>query len=195
VDLKVDGVQKKEYVINRDRTELKPLSIFDFRCDRRYESIYDAPCCSDESRQTREQVIQKLRQGVYAGITEEEVLALGQKEAPPDNDGRAMQLQANGENLQKPKPENDILTSDWWGLFDLEGNGIRRNARSSFSTGRGSSGSFANNTWCPFPAGRTFRPSGTPVEGELYGIGLIEPITTLCLDLNDMQNTLNHAAA
>jgi hypothetical protein len=196
VDMQKKGVKRKTFSINRDRTEFKNLSIFDFRCDRRYESIYDAPCCSDDSRQTKEDVIRKIKQGIYAGITEKEVLDFNkQKDAPPESDGRQMQLQANGGSIPTPKPENDVLTTDWWGLFDLDGKGFRVECQIVVLNREKVVRVVKNNLWSPFPRRPYVFAKWTPVEGELYGIGLIEPITNLCLDLNDMQNTLNHAAA
>lgn len=195
VDMKPDGIKRKDFIINRDRTEFKNLSIFDFRCDRRYESIYDAPCCSDEFRQTREDIIQKVKQGIYAGITVAEVLKLGVKENPPESEGRQMQLQANGASIPKQKPENDILTTDWWGLFDLAGDGIRTECNLVILNRERVVRVVKNNLWSPFPRRPYVQGKWTPVEGELYGLGVIEPITNLCLDLNDCQNTMNHAAA
>lgn len=194
VDIEKAGMDTREFTINRDRTEFRNISIFDFRCDRRYESIYDAPGCSDEFSQTVEDALRKLRQKVYAGVTEADIKKLmetGATAAP--NAAKEQQQQASGGALQKPKPADDIKTVDFWGLFDLDGKGERVECNITVLNRTLVVRVAKNNLWHgrrPYVQGKWI-----PVEGELYGIGVIEPIVHLCLDINDMQNTLNAAAA
>jgi hypothetical protein len=194
VDVEPKAPKVKDFELNKDRTEFKNLSIFDFRCDRRYESIHDAPCCSDEFSQTFEDALRKLRAGIYVGVTEAEIKGLVETNSNvPENPGKEQQQQANGAGLQKPEPKNDLRTVDWWGLFDIAGNGERVECQITVLNRQHVVRIAKNNLWHgrrPYLQGKW-----VPVEGELYGLGVIEPIVHLCLDLNDMQNVLNSGAA
>ena len=184
----------KKFKLNRDRTEFKPLSIFDFRFDRRYEYCNDAPMCSDESSQTVEDALRKLRAGIYAGVSEDQIRELvGSNSTLPLPPGKDQQQQANGGGLKPPEGKNDIRTIDAWGLFDLYGNGERIECQITVLQNRLAVRVCKNNLW--YASRPYLHGKWVPVEGEGYGLGVIEPIVHLSMDVNDMQNTLNAAAA
>ncbi len=194
VDTKPKKVKVKKFKINRDRTEFKNISIFDFRFDRRYAYCNAAPMCSDESQQTVEDALRKLRAGIYAGVSEADLKALAAgNTTQPLAPGKDQQQQANGGGLKPEEPKNDIRTLEAWGLFDLYGNGERIECQITVLNMQHVVKVCKNNFWHgkrPYLHGKW-----TPVEGEGYGLGVIEPIVHLSMDINDMQNTLNAGAA
>jgi hypothetical protein len=188
-----------EQTLNRDRTELRPLNIHDFICDWRFDSCQDAPFCADYGGSTKEECIDLLKTNirgggtVYQGITEEQINALGVRPRPVQLAGKDIQDQASGADQIEKTAENDIKVLDWWGLLDPDETGARVEYHVIILNDEHVVHISKRNLW------HGCRPYLTapwdPVENELYGIGVIEMIVRLCMDLNDNQNNMNAGTA
>lgn len=192
--------QNEEQEINRDRTELRPLSIFDYVVDWRYDNRREAPWEADYCKQTREYCLDMLettlegtKTTVYANITVDEIRMLGVQPPPPELAGKDLQQQASGASVIPKKEENEITVLDWWGLFDIDGEGVRENCHIIILNGTHVVHISRPNLW------HGQRPylgcSWARVEGELYGMGVVEPIARLIMDINDNQNNINAGSA
>jgi len=203
----MDGVKtrikRETNELNRDRTEMVPLSIYDFVFDWRYTDIQKAPGCGDYGKQTREDVYALMEMEldggskVYQGVTREEIANLGVKATPPVLPGKDLQQEASGANAIVIRPENDLTRFEWWGLIDLgpgeKGDGKRVEAHVTILNDEKLVHLSKNNMW--HGARPYLATAWEPVESQGYGIGMIEPIVPLTLDLNDNQNMVNAAGA
>lgn len=199
VGVKDKGAREKEVVINRDRTEFVPLSPLDFVFDWRFDSIYDAPGCGDISRQNREYIQSMIDQEYWSNVTTEDLDKLigqgvRQQTALP---GQDLKTQATGADQMPIKAEDDIMVLDWWGLIEIDEDTRVEGQVMMLLSPQAKNGQIVriavNNQWHgrrPYVHNRW-----EPIEGEGLSIGLIEPITRLCQDLNDMQNVINVASA
>lgn len=194
-----DVTEKKSETINRDRTELRPLSIHDFICDWRYDDPQDAPFNADYSTCTREYVLDMLQAGikgggtVYQGITREEVMALGVKDPATQLPGKDIQMRSTNAQMIRKTEENDLRVLDWWGLADPDETGRRQEYHVIILNDTHVVHISKRNLW---HGRRPYLVSPwIPVENELYGIGVIQMIVRLCMDLNDNQNAMNAGTA
>lgn len=202
-----DGVQVKvkreEQELNHDRTELIPLNIYDFIFDWRYEHPNLAPGCGDYCRISREDVFRnkaiELDGGttLYQGIDAEQIMRLGGVKAQaPNLPGKDLQERQSGAEGIQRQPENEVNRLDWWGLIDIsdsDENEERVEAHAIILDDQYLVHLSVNNLW------HRNRPyiftCWEWIEGQAYGMGLIEPIVPLVLDLNDNQNTVTAAGA
>jgi hypothetical protein len=186
-------LEKREFKVDRSRTEFLPLDIFDFYSDPRYDDLSMAPGNGDVSIHNREYVLKNLKEGIYAGITEKELDELGRRQANSIISGGDLRYTAIDASEMKRDPKDDIKVLEWWGLFDPKGDGERVECVISLLNQERCVRVQENRLWHqrrPY-----LREPYTPIQGQLYGLGLIEPIVWLCQDLNDMRNTVNAAAA
>lgn len=179
----------KRQTVNRDRTELAPIAPADFFYDWRYDDIQLAPFCADESKVTREYVYAMVEAGVYAGITKADVMKLGIRQTGPETDQfKVSKENASGASNIQGQPEDEIKVADWWGLFSLEGDGLRTECNVVVLDDVHVVRICTNNFWHgkrPYVA-----TPWTAIEGEGYGIGVIEPIVRLSMDIDDVQNAV-----
>lgn len=185
----------KEQTLNRDRSELQPLFISDFYIDWTYATVQEAPWCADKFRQTKEDIKLKVKTKVYQNITNEQIEKIGEQKRKEEGTDLVKDLSrfASGANMLRPQGADEIQSKDWWGLFDLEGDGNRVECNITIIDDQFVVRISKNNLWHGM---RPYLSSPwTPVEGEFYGIGIIEPIVPMALDVNDQQNSLNAAAA
>ena len=188
-------VRAEEQTLNHDRTELLPLNIFDFVCDWRYRDPQLAPFAADYSRRTREDCLAAMNteiEGggkVYQGLTKEDLMQIGVVENPPELPGKDLQEYASNAQMISKNEENDISVLDWWGLLDPDNTGKREEYRVIILNDDHVVHISKNNLW---HGKRPYLVSPwTPIENELYGIGVIEMIVRLAMDLNDNQNNIN----
>lgn len=195
VGTKPGAWKKKLYHANLDRTELHPLEIFDFIADPRFDDpVTKAPGCGDRTRKNKEYCHDMLEQGIYTGITHKQIDELGKKK-PKLATGLGEDLRyASVDNSQMPlRGEDGIIITEWWGLTPLKKDGPRTESVTTLLNEELTVRIQENHLW------HKRRPyvynQYTPEKGRLYGMGTIEPIIWLVQDLNDMRNTVNHAAA
>ena len=195
VGMKRGPAREKTYKVNRDRTEFVPLHIADFFCDPRYNDISKAPWNADEMHQSAEYVLDRLKEGVYAGITAEEVKKMaesGPVKPTAIMDSALRYLDPDTANVKR-QPADDFTTLEWWGLYDLKKDGHRVECVIAILNGERAVRVQENKLWHrrrPY-LGKQY----IPIKDRLYGIGLIEPIVRLQQDLNDTRNSLNLASA
>ena len=189
-------IVQEQQKLNRDRTELVPLALEDFYIDWRYATIQEAPWVADKFRQPKEDIRLKVANGAYKNITEQQIEELGKgtaKQQQASDLVKDLKQQASGANMLIPRAEDEIQGKDWWGLFDLDGDGKRVWCNLTVVDDRHVVRITRNNLWHgqkPYVSAPWI-----PVENEFYGIGVIEPIVHMALDVNDMQNAINAAAA
>lgn len=189
------GWKKKEYEYNRDRTELMPIEWFDFIADPRVQDpVLGGPGCGDRSRQNAEYIFNMLERGVYANITREQIQRMSKMDKTvPMALGETLKYTSVDTAAISRKPEDDFIITEWWGLVPLKNDGERTEAVVTFVNEQVCVRIQENKLW---HHSRPYLVSQyIPIKDELYGMGVIEPIVRLCLDVNDMRNTLNHGAA
>jgi len=194
-----EETQTLEQTLNHDRTELRPINIFDAVFDWRYDDAQLTPCISDYSDVTREFIYDMMatdiRGGgtVFQGITRDEVEELNVPPQPVSLPGKDLQQYATNAQMIERTAENDLKMLDWWGLLDPYQTGKREEYHVIILNDKYVVHIAKNNLW---HGKRPYLISPwEPVENELYGIGVIEMIVRLCLDLNDNQNALNVGTA
>jgi len=195
IDTKRTGWKKEEYEYNRDRTELLPIEWFDFIADPRCQDPVNAGTgCGDRSRQTKEYIFEMIDKGVYANITKEQVSRMSKMDKTvPMGLGETLKYTSVDTASIARRPEDDFIVTEWWGMVPIDSKGGRTEAVVTFINEQVCVRIQANKLW---HHSRPYLVSQyIPIKSELYGMGVIEPIVRLCLDVNDMRNTLNHGAA
>lgn len=181
--------------IIRSRTELYNLSLFDFYTDPRYVDPMKSPFCADNTQQNKEYIYSKIGDGTYVGITREDVEQMLNKgdNNTPETLGKDLKLSSQGLNNIETNPDDNFIITEWWGLLDPENTGNREEYVVTVVNMQKVVRIQKNMLW------HHRRPyvysQWTPVDGEFYGMGLIEIIVRLCLDLNDQSAANNLATA